>query len=242
MPTGVTLADLNADLLAETNQSLNVAHGINVTPIYKHMLKRVQEELWMQFEWPHLKMWRDVTLVAGQRFYPYPAGMPFDAINHFFYKLDPTYQKMDYGISPDMYALYGGENGRSWPARRWQNVPTYDVATGLTAPDAQFEVWPGPDRTGIIRIQGQAPLNPLIADTDRCVLDSTLIVLFAAAEILTNQKSEGASAKNQKAQQYLRRLLANQGANKRKMYQLSATGGSTSRTRATPWLDYIPGP
>ena len=53
--------------------------------------------------------------------------------------------------------------------------------------------------------------SSLIADTDKCIIDSKAIVLFAAAEILANQKVRGAQPlKLTKAQKYLRRLLAEQ--------------------------------
>jgi hypothetical protein len=79
----------------------------------------------------------------------------------------------------------------------------------------------------------------MVADSDTCLIDSTAIVLFAAAELLAQHKQESAQMKQNKAQTYLRRLLAKSGANKR---GISALGQGTSHDgpRATPYLDYIP--
>ena len=84
-----------------------------------------------------------------------------------------------------------------------------------------------------------------MADTDSCVIDSEAIVLFAAAEVLAMQKNEAAPMKLTKAQNYLRRLLADQGADKRANYNMGGNqrGGIDPDygRRMTPYIDYIPG-
>ena len=244
MAIGATLYDLRYDLLAETNQSLNPAHGTNIQAQYNHQLKRTQEEQWRMFAWPHLRLFKDVTLNAGQRYYDYPLGLPFDAIDRVWRKESVDWFTVDYGISPSTYSVFGGEDTRQWPIRRWRNVPSYNANTQITTPAAQFEVWPTPSQSGAIRVEGQAPLNALVSDTDTCIIDSNLIVLFAAAELLAAQKSEGAALKLQKAQQYQRKLMSQLGSVKRRMRSLSHDGGTMgapgSSPRPTPYLDYIP--
>ena len=69
-------------------------------------------------------------------------------------------------------------------------------------------------------------------------------MLTAAAELLGAQKSETAALKGQKAQAYIRRLIGRQGANKRD-YAALGQGRRMQPTyiqRATPFLDFIPGP
>ena len=86
-------------------------------------------------------------------------------------------------------------------------------------------------------------MNQLIADSDTCVLDATLIVLMAAAEILAQQKSEAAQLKLQKANTYKRMMIARLGAQQRQMKSLSRDGGDMQfddQRRLTPWLDYVP--
>src|SRR5262249_122083 len=94
-----------------------------------------------------------------------------------------------------------------------------------------------------LRFEGQAPLNPLIADSDKCVLDSKAIILFAAAEILAVQKIEGAPMKLTKAQNYLRRLLQDQGGDKRLNYNMAGSykyANDPSYRSPVPYIDYIP--
>lgn len=242
MALGVTLADLRRELLAETNQSLNVAQTVNAVGQYNHALKRTQEEQWRCFEWPHLRLFVDMPIQAGQRFYAYPPGLPFDAIDRVWRQEGQEWFTVDYGITPATYTAAGGENRRAWPIQRWRNVPTYNPDTKQTEPCGQFEVWPLPDLNGTLRFEGQAPLNALVSDDDKCVIDSTLIVLYAAAELLAGQKAENANLKLQKAQQYQRKLMTNLGSVKRRMRSLSAHGGSaTAQGVARPWIDYIPG-
>jgi hypothetical protein len=95
---------------------------------------------------------------------------------------------------------------------------------------------------GTLRVQGQAPLPPLIADTDLCIIDSKAIVLYAAVEILATQKAEVAQLKLQKAQQYVKRLRAQQGADKRLNYNMGgARRDSYGYPGWIPGIDYIPG-
>ena len=129
---------------------------------------------------------------------------------------------------------------------RWHNVITVDTSgpTPITNPVGQFAVVPVPNSDGMtLRVEGQAPLNPLVADTDTCIIDSKAIVLFAAAELLAVQKSEAAPMKLTKAQNYLRRLLADQGADKRSNYNMGGSrrfGTDPDKGRGVPYLDYIP--
>lgn len=242
MALGVTLLDLRNKLLAETVQSLSPGQTIALRDTYNLQLRRTQEEQWRMFEWPHLRLFKDVALSAGVRFYDYPRGLPFDAVSKIHYQEGSFWRPMRYGVTPEDYSVFGGENQQSWPPQKWMTRPTYNETTGRTDPVGQFEIWPVPNRAGTIRFEGQAPLNPLVNDSDEAILDDTLIVLFAAAEVLANQKAEGAQLKLQKAQQFQRKLLNQLGANKRPMRQLSMSGGSTTSPRhgPTPYLDYIP--
>jgi hypothetical protein len=170
-------------------------------------------------------------MVAGQRYYTYPPGFPFDAIFRIWYPQGVNWLPLEYGIAPSTYATMGGENVQVWPPQRWRNCaqfdPTANNGAGATNPAAQFEIWPIPPANYpySIRIEANAPLNPLVEDTDTCVIDATLVVLFAAAEILSVQKSEGASLKLQKANTYKRMLVARLGAQQRTIRSLSRDGG-----------------
>jgi hypothetical protein len=246
MEVGVQLSELRRRLMAETFQSLNPNQTTSAAPFYNYQLDRTQREQWNDIEWPHLTIYKDMPMVAGQRYYDYPPQLPFDSIFRIWWPEGVNWVPLDYGINPQTYATMGGENVQAWPPRRWANCATYNEITMQTQPAAQFEVWPtpGPSTPFSLRIEGNAPLNSLIEDTDICVIDATLIVLFAASEILAMQKSESASLKLQKANQYRRMLIARLGAQQRSMKSLSKDGGHigplADGRRLTPYLDFIP--
>jgi hypothetical protein len=248
MRVGVALSELRRELMAETFQSMTPAQTTSSTPFYNYQLDRVQREQWNTIEWPHLTIYKDVPMVPGQRYYTYPPQLPFDSIFRIWWPQGVNWVPLDYGISPATYATMGGELIQAWPPRRWRNHASYDEVNNITHASDQFEVWPIPTVTPpasySLRLEGNAPLNPLIADTDTCIIDATLDVLFAAAEILAVQKSEGAAMKLQKANAYRRMLITRLGAQQRGMRSLSKDGGVMGPVRdgrqLTPYLDFIP--
>jgi hypothetical protein len=246
MEVGVSLGELRRRLMAETFQSLTPNQTTSSTPFYNYQLQRVQREQWNDIEWPHLTIYVDVPMVPGQRLYEYPPGFSFDSIFRIWWPQGVNWVPLDYGINPQTYAAMGGELVQAWPPRRWRNFAYFDPTVEKTAPHFQFEVWPIPPagQPYSLRIEGNAPVNDLIEDTDVCIIDATLVVLFAAAEILAMQKSESASLKLQKANQYRRMLIARLGAQQRAMKSLSRDGGHmgplNDGKHLTPYLDFIP--
>jgi hypothetical protein len=247
MPLGVTLLELRRELRAETGTSLNPAQGVQAQATIDIVLARQQRELWDAYNWQHLKIWSDIPLSQGQAAYNYPAAMGFDQIIRMWVASSASAQwrALAYGVKAWMVGP--GPLALGTPVR-WRNLITVDVsgATPVTNPVGQFGLLPAPASAGmLLRVEGQAPLNPLIADTDTCIIDSKAIVLFAAAEMLAVQKSEGAPMKLQKAQNYLRRLLSDQGADKRTNYNMGGNyrfGNDPDKGRhAVPYIDYIPG-
>ncbi|WLB24959.1 hypothetical protein QIH85_24060 [Bradyrhizobium japonicum] len=245
MPVGVQLSDLRRDLRAETGTSLNPAQGVQAQATLDVVIDRQQRELWDAYNWPHLKFVVDTPLQKNLAVYNYPAGMPFDQILHIYVATSPSadWQRLDYGIDGYMIRASGPQVGTP---TRWSNQVSVDTsgAQPVTNPTGKILITPTPNSsTMIMRIEGMAPLTPLVNDTDKCIIDSKAIVLFAAAEILANQKSEGASMKLQKAQNHLRRLLQDQGADKRWNYNMGGRhrfGNDPDRRRAVPYIDYIP--
>jgi hypothetical protein len=250
MPLGVQLVDLRRELRAESGASLNPLQGTQAQAAMDVVLERQQRELWDAYNWQHLKIWKDIPLAMGQATYSYPPEIAFDQILHIWIASSPSasWYRLAYGIKPWMIRASGPVSGTP---TRWHNVITVDTSgpTPITNPVGQFSIVPVPSSDDMqLRIEGQAPLNPLIADDDTCIIDSKAIVLFAAAEILAVQKSEGAPMKLTKAQNYLRRLLADQGADKRTNYNMGGSQrfGVDPEWRGhgrygVPYIDYIPG-
>src|SRR5262245_419381 len=238
MPVGVALIDLRRDLRAETGQSLNPAQGVQSQASQDIQLDRQQKELWDAYQWPHLRYWIDKTVNANQSILDYPTEMPFDQINRIFISDGASnWQTIDYGL----HAYDIVPNASPGNPLRWANQVT--VTGGKTDPVGKILLVPTPASAITLRFEGQAPCNPLVDDADRCVLDSKAIVLFAAAEILAVQKVEAAAMKLTKAQNYLRRLLQNQGADKRASYNMGGNhridhfGGRANRSYV-PGIDY----
>jgi len=265
VPLGVTLLELRRELRAETGTSLNPNQGVQAQDTIDIILARQQRELWDAYNWQHLKIWTDVPLVGGQSLYSYPKEMAFDQIVRVYISqvtradtVDPlkitaasAWEPLVYGIKSFMVHLGPTKFGKPM---RWGNVASVDVtgSTPVTNPVGQFQLLPVPEDnvqhptlSYMLRFEGQAPLSPLIAPTDSCILDSKVIVLFAAAEILAVQKSEAAPMKLTKAQNALRRILADQGADKRINYNMGGNyrGGNDpdKHSRSVPYIDYMPG-
>jgi hypothetical protein len=243
MPLGVALSELRYELRAEIYSSLLPAHGLSSVDMQNVILARTQRELWNQYEWPHLKYRIDVDVPALTQFLDYDVTMPFENVLGLWRNYDPNNQQ------PWLPLRYGFEDWinetlQSYPPVRWRNVVTVDATSGLTDYAGQAQIWPIPTTVTHMRWLGQAPLNPLKVDTDQCMIDSTAIVMTAAAELLGAQKSETAALKGQKAQAYIRRLIGRQGANKRDVYALGQGRNMqpTYAQRDTPYIDYIPGP
>jgi hypothetical protein len=247
MPLGVPLITLRRELRAETGTSLNPLQGTQAQETMDIIIDRQQRELWDAYNWPHLEIWLDLSLEIEQSLYDYAPGMMFEQIQEMYVATSSTtnWQRLEYGVKP--WAVPPSGNRVGTPSR-WRNIATVDMsgATPITNPVGQFELIPAPN-TGdmLLRQKGQAPVNPLVADSDFCVIDSKAIVLFAAAEMLAVQKSEGAPIKLTKAQNYLRKLLQDQGADKRQNYNMGGNhrGGNDpdKMRRRVPYIDYVPG-
>jgi hypothetical protein len=243
MPLGVALADLRYELRAEIYASLLPAHGLSSVDMQNVILARAQRELWNQYAWPHLVYRIDIDVPALTQYLDYDPTMPFENVTGLWRNYDPN------NMQPWLPLRYGFEDWinetlTSFPPVRWRNTVTVDPDSGLTNYAGQAQLWPIPSMDTFMRWNGQAPLNPLLVDTDVCMIDSTAIVLTAAAELLGAQKGETASLKGQKAQAYIRRLIGRQGANKRDVYALGQgrLNQPTYAQRDTPYIDYIPGP
>jgi hypothetical protein len=241
MALGVALSELRRELRAEIYSSLSTAVGINAIDLQNVLLARVQRQLWNEYVWPHLTYRIDFTQPAQQKYITYDATMPFENVRSLWYNqtymtgYQAVWRQLVYGFEDSI-----NETLIAWPPMRWRNNAVVNTSTQLTQIGGQAQLWPIPVQSCPMRWLGQAPLNPLAVDTDPCMIDSTAIVLTAAAELLGQQKSEVASLKGNMAQAYIRRLLGRSGANKRPIKPLGQ--GDAWVKVATPYIDYIPGP
>lgn len=197
MAYGVSLAQLLVEMRAEARHSASAAAGINADASLRQMLARVQRTEWLSREWEHLKIRRDIVLVPGQRTYDWPADLSFDRATHAWVKWGNEWRFVAPGITESEYNHLdvGGEQD---PVQRW----------GRTE-DNHVEVWPTPATEATFRLCGIKALGPLVADGDVAALDSDLLVLLGAAELLVQQKAPDARVKAEAAQRVRNMLVGN---------------------------------
>ena len=212
-----TLQEMVSNLRAEAGHSLSVAQGINTEQTLKYLLKRTQEGLWTAFTWPELMLRDDRPMSAGQYDYDYGVNLKFDMIRE-AWAAQPgsaAWTPVSYGIGEDLLNAGSGLNSTSSdPVQAWE------------ANGDRFRVWPTPVSGGWLRFKGNRELQPLVSNGDRCTLDATLIILYAASELLARSKSEDAANKLQKAQQHLQKLQGNQVSAKNKVSTYGARSPS----------------
>lgn len=208
MARGTTLGQLVTMLRKEIGDATSAALGQNNLPHLQHILSRTQEWLWNDFNWPHLRVYREESLQAGSRYYSFPTDLDFNRVENVHIRWDDQWTPVAYGIEPEHYnAVDPEDDEREDPVRRWQ---AYE--------DDQYEVWPLPATNALrLRFEGIRLLNPLIADADRADLDDHLIVLFAAVEILGRRDGKDAKAKENLATRLYNRLKGQQTSQKRGM-------------------------
>ena len=226
MARGKQLLSLIAQLRAETGRSQQVSVGVDEVENLKVVLQRTQETLYEEYEWPHLRVQKTITLNAGQRYYDMPAGLNFDRIQQVKLKYNNVYTDIERGITFDEYSVYDSNADtpeRSFPTLKW------DIRH--TGSAEQVEVWPIPNQTATIYMFGTKILDDLIQESDVAELDDRLIVLFAAAEILARQKSNDAKIKLSQAERRLMMLRRNSQADS-KTIQVGLGGRSPKSSQS----------
>jgi hypothetical protein len=245
---GRTLLDLLDDFRAEARLSLNPAQNAQDREAQVKLLQRTQDDYWEDFDWPHLRVERQVPVQAGQRFYDVPSDLPLDRIEKIEVFSSGIWQALCAEIGPEQYAAWNSDlDQRSFPPRRWKIWET-----------EQIEVWPIADRDadtvtldGMLKFTGIRYLNRLVDDDDVADLDNRLIVITAAAERLAASGSKDAGLKQTKATQRYAKLRG--GLMPHKRFRLFGTTRPENRsTRAivagayvqptTPSVPYPPDP
>lgn len=189
---GKTLGDLLTSLRIEISASVNPAGNVQVRDMQIGRLQRTQEILWEDYSWPHLRVERYFSPEIGQRYFDTAGLLDIDGnitgdvlvdrVNEISLRDGSIWRPLYAGISQEHYNAYDSDTDqRAWPPRRW-----------ALREDEQIEVWPIPDQAGdavnrinLLKVVGTRNLASLINDSDRADLDDRLIVLYAAAEMLS---------------------------------------------------------
>ena len=244
MARGATLSSLLTGLRAETRTSLNTAHNVQVRDTQVYHLQRVQEQLWEDYTWPHLLVFRYLETQAGQRYYDITgcfkqldngtlsaAGdMVVDRVQELWVKDGDIWRKLTPGITEDDYNSFDSTlDERDWPPRKWQ-----------VTENNQIELWLIPNINAstttldnIIGVRGVHNLAPLTLASHTADLDDRLLTLTAAAGLL------GGEAGAEKQRLADRRLLKLRG-NAVKTRQFRMFGGGEPRRilRGPPTVYY----
>lgn len=206
----MSLGEMLAELRHEARISSDVAHGTHLRDRYISLLRRVQEDVYLSYDWPALNVSATVDLIAGQRYAAYPSRFTYDGIMEAFAQnASGKWLPLTRGIGAcELNAVDSDSGEQRAEVRRWQNYLSPDAEVVNTN---MFEVWPVPNRDVRIRFQGQQKLKPLAdADRDSSTVDGIIVVLHAASEILAGTKAEDASLKLQRAQERHRLLRQRQ--------------------------------
>ena len=189
MARGTTLGELVEKLRIAARYDPNPALSQNMLPLLKQTLKDTQERLYDEFDWPFLKVQRDKTLAAGQRYYDFPTDMNLERVIAVDVRNGDIWLPVERGITLTHYSHSDSDNDvRSDPVQRWD---VKDTGSG-----EQVEVWPIPATDDIaLRFTGIRNLNTLVDNNDTADLDDQLIVLFAAGEIMGGAKNPEAQMK-----------------------------------------------
>ena len=229
MARGKQLLSLIAQLRAETGRTQDVSVGVDEVENLKVILQRTQETLYEEYEWPHMRVQKTLSLSSGQRHYDVPTGLNFDRIQQVKLRYGGVYVDLERGITFDDYSVFDSNAGtpeRSFPTQKWD---IRDTGSG-----EQIEVWPIPNTSATVYMFGTKILGDLIQDADTADLDDRLIVLFAAAEILSRQKSNDAKIKLSQAERRLAMLRRNsQGGSKMIQVGLGNRDRQTNRGKST---------
>jgi len=200
MPAGQTLDQLVIALRAEIGDSTNASMGAQSLPGLQQTLRRVQETYYADFNWPHLRVFREEAMLAGERYYTFNNDLDFERIFGAWSRdadaATPNWRIIGYGITPADYNTTNSDTGAA--ESRIYKWCHYE--------GNQFEVWPTPTHDGAIRFRAMKTLAPLVAGTDTCDIDGTLLVLTAAAELLARSKAQDAPLKLQMATSHYNRL------------------------------------
>jgi len=192
MARNKTLTSILDSYRSEARLSLNPAHNRAVRDTQVALLQRVQEWLWEEFNWPHLRVTRDVPLEAGQRYYDMPEDLDIDRIEKIEVRHDGRWCRLDVGIEANHYQHYDSDlDARAFPPRRWKITE-----------EEQVEIHPvsdtdGDEETleGMLRFTGIRRLSNFVDDADTADLDNRLITLYAAAETLAASGAKDAQLK-----------------------------------------------
>eukprot|EP00752_Nemacystus_decipiens_P019185 g17241.t1 len=168
----------------------------NVIDTHKGLLQRVQRFLYDEEEWPNLDARFPKDVPAGALSVALPETLNPGAIQDIYIQDVETAGAQPYRLKhgrEDEEKIAADPTEPGWPVTRW----LLEASTSFD--DVEFErtltLWQIPDRDCRLHIYGRRALSPFTDDAHRSTLDSDLIVLQAASELLAKDQSPDAPVK-----------------------------------------------
>ncbi len=201
MARNIQFSEIVLQLRAELRRSQDPAVGVEDLAPLKQTINHVVSVLSNKEDWPFMyRKFDPLPMVAGTRFYDLPTGLQLERITGARCKWGGSFYGLYRGITYNDYESWDpDQDERSSPALKYdfQNV------NGAT----QIEIWPIPDSSSqSIYFEGYASHPRLVNDTDLCLFDDAIVVLFAAAELMSDKFKAEAAAKRDQANELLRQI------------------------------------
>lgn len=194
MARNTQLSSLLVMLRQELGRSTNVAVGVDDALGLRQKLRRSQELLYDDYDWPFLRSRFTLPMNATQRFYNMPTStregytgtLNIERIEHVAYYYNNIPRPIERGIMEEDFRSFNSDIGVvSSPALKWDIRWTGSVE--------QIEIWPIPASNGdTLVFRGIRQLRQLINDNDVADIDDQAIVLMTATELLA--KGDSASS------------------------------------------------
>lgn len=198
MARGVAFSELVLNLRAELRRSQSPAIGSEDLAPLKRTINHVIALVSNKEDWPFLyRKFTPITIAAGDRFFDVPAGLNMERITGVRIKWGGSFYDIWRGITYDDYQVWDpADDERSSPALKYdfQNIDGTE----------QIEIWPVSEGAQTLHIEGYVTHPKLVNDTDLCLLDDEIILLFAAAELMGDKFEAEAQAKRDQANELLR--------------------------------------
>ena len=196
MTVRLTMLQMLRNLRVEIGMDPDVNLQANVIDTHRGIMQRVQRLLYDNEIWPHLRAKWTVEVPANALSIALPETLNPGAIKMVYAKDTEAAVSRPYRLNhgwDDEEFVAADPTEPGWPICRWQLEASTDFEVDEFTRTMTF--WPNPDRDCEFYIYGDRAISPFTDDAHRSTLDSDLIVLQSAAEILAGKGSPDAPLK-----------------------------------------------
>lgn len=225
---GQQFGDILEGLRLESKRSASTALGLNEAPALKRMINRLYEFFWFDYNWSFLKIMNaDKAVSAGVFMIDPPTTIDLERIEKVAVRFGNIWRPVARGITTELYnAMDSDLDVRSEP------IENYDIQ--WTGSESQIVLWPRPSTDTTLRFQGRVKFSKMVDDSDTCLLDDQLIILFGAAELLAEAENPKAPSVANAAQRLYNTLKYQDTKNRNSKFNLGGSDTVPASTRGEP--------